>query len=137
MVYKYVRKTSQGNWTENDTGKVIQEAALGNLNSVALKCDILYATLYKHVKKVSFERKFGRFRTVFEKEQEEQLVKYLKFMDGLSHGLTRAEFKKVAHDFAQKNAIPHPFQNGAAGDEWLVGFIRRHRRMTLRSPEST
>jgi hypothetical protein len=38
-------------------------------------------------------------------------------MDSLFYGLTRAEFEKVAHDFAQKNAILHPFQTGAAGDK--------------------
>jgi hypothetical protein len=38
-------------------------------------------------------------------------------MDSLFCGLMRAEFKKVAHDFAQKNAILHPFQTEAAGDE--------------------
>jgi hypothetical protein len=55
-------------------------------------------------------------------------------MDSLFYGLTRAEFKKVAHDFAQKNAIPYPFQTGAAG---LVGFITKHPGITMRSPEPT
>jgi hypothetical protein len=58
-------------------------------------------------------------------------------MNSLFYGLTRAEFKKITHDFAQKNAIPHPSQNVEAGDEWLVGFIRRHFGITLRSPEPT
>jgi hypothetical protein len=35
MVYKYVRKASQGSWRENDMVQAIQEAALGTLNSVA------------------------------------------------------------------------------------------------------
>jgi hypothetical protein len=137
MVYKYVRKTSQGSWNENDMEKAIQEAALGTLNSVSLQYNIPYATLYRHVKKRSFERKLGRFSIVFHKEQEEQLVKYLKFMDSLFYGLPRAEFKEVVHNFEQKNAIPHPSQNAAAGDEWLVGFICRHPDITLRSPEPT
>jgi hypothetical protein len=49
----------------------------------------------------------------------------------------REEFKKFAHDFAQKNAFPHPFQSDATGYEWLVGFIKRHSDITLRSPEPT
>jgi hypothetical protein len=40
MVYKYVRKTSQGSWDENYMKKAIQEAALGTLNSVTLKYNI-------------------------------------------------------------------------------------------------
>jgi hypothetical protein len=51
--------------------KAIQEAALGTLNSVTLKYNIPWATLYRQVKKGSFEKTLGRFSTVFNKEQEE------------------------------------------------------------------
>jgi hypothetical protein len=33
--------------------------------------------------------------------------------------------------------FPNPFQNGAAEDEWLMGFIGRHPGITMRSPEPT
>jgi hypothetical protein len=58
-------------------------------------------------------------------------------MKGLFYGLTKADFKKVAYNSAQKNANPRPLQNGAAGDEWLVVFTRRHPGVTKHSPEPT
>jgi hypothetical protein len=58
-------------------------------------------------------------------------------MDSLFYGLMTAKSEKVKNDFALKNAIPHPFQTGASGDKWLVGFIRRHPGVTLRSPAPT
>jgi hypothetical protein len=65
MVYIYVRKTSQRSWNENDIDKAVHEAALETSNSVTLKYNIPCATLYRHVKKGSFEKKLGRFSTVF------------------------------------------------------------------------
>jgi hypothetical protein len=31
----------------------------------------------------------------------------------------RAEFKELAHDFTQKNGIPHPFKNGSSRG-WMI-----------------
>jgi hypothetical protein len=50
MVYKCVRKTNRRSWNEKDIEKEILEAALGSLNTAALKYNILYAALYRHVK---------------------------------------------------------------------------------------
>ncbi|KAJ8893569.1 hypothetical protein PR048_006169 [Dryococelus australis] len=108
MTCKYTRKTNNGCRNEGGMEKDIQKAALGSLNSVASKHNIPYATLYRHVKSGSAEKKLVRFRTVFNKVQENQLVEYLQTMDTLFYGLTRDEFKKFAFDFAAKNGIPHP-----------------------------
>ena len=58
-------------------------------------------------------------------------------MDSVFYGLTRKESKKLAYDFAERNKVPHPFQNGAAEDVWLMGFIWRHSSISLRSREPT
>jgi hypothetical protein len=85
------------------------------------------------VKSGSAEERLGRFTTVFNKKQEKQLVGYVQFMDSLFYGLTRKEFKKLAYDFAERNKVPHPFQNGATEDAWLMGFIWRHSSISLLS----
>lgn len=46
VVYKYVRKTNRGSWSDDDIEKVIQEADLGSLNAAALKYNIPYAAFY-------------------------------------------------------------------------------------------
>ncbi|KAJ8870149.1 hypothetical protein PR048_029161 [Dryococelus australis] len=102
MVYKYTRKTNHVSWKEGDMEKAIQEAALGSLNSVASKYNIPYAILYRHVKTGSAEKKLGRFGTVFNKVQENQLVECMQTMDTSFYGLTRDEFITLAFDFAEK-----------------------------------
>jgi hypothetical protein len=58
-------------------------------------------------------------------------------MNTLPCGVTRAEFWKVAHDFTQKNAVPHFFLNiGATWDEF-VAFVRRHPGIIPTSLEPT
>jgi len=85
------------------------------------------------VKSGSAEERLGRFRTVFNNKQEKQLIGYVQFMVSLFYGLTRNEFKKIAYDFAERNKVPRPFQNGAAEDVWLMGFIWRLSSISLRS----
>lgn len=137
MVYKYQRKTNQGNWDVKDMENAIREATAGSINAVASKYGIPYATLYRHIKKGSAEKKLGRFKPVFSPEQEKSLLEYIKTFDEMFYGLTREDLKTVAFDFAEKNNIPHPFKNGKAGDEWLMGFKNRHPTLTLRTPEPT
>lgn len=77
--------------------KRIQETGLGYLNAAALKYNIPYAALFRHVKSGSFEKKkkrLRRFRTVFNNKHEKQLVGYLHFMDSLFYSLTRRELEK-------------------------------------------
>lgn len=137
MVYKYQRKTNQGNWDVKDMENAIREATAGSMNAVASKYGIPYATLYRHIRKGSAEKKLGRFKPVFSPEQEKSLLEYIKTFDEMFYGLTREDLKTIAFDFAEKNNIPHPFKNGKAGDEWLMGFKNWHPTLTLRTPEPT
>ena len=83
------------------------------------------------------EERLGRFRTVFNNKQEKQPVGYVKFVNSLFYVLTRKYFKKLAYDFAERNKVPRPSQNGAAEDVRLMGFIWRHSSISLRSREPT
>ncbi|KAJ8886677.1 hypothetical protein PR048_012889 [Dryococelus australis] len=90
--------------------KTIQEVALGSFNYVASKYNILYATLYRHVKSGSAEKTLGRFRTVFKQVQKNQLVEYLQTKDNLFSGMTRDEFKKLAYDIVEGLEFPILFK---------------------------
>ena len=79
----------------------------------------------------------GRFTTVFTEEQENELCNYLKELDNLFFGLTRADFLQLVYDFAAKNNIENPFKNGKAGEDWFAGFKRTHPDIVLRLPEPT
>jgi hypothetical protein len=120
-------------WSEEDIHKAIKKTALRSLNAAVLKYNIPYAMMYRYVKKRA-AKKLGRFKTVFNKKQETQIVENLQFIDSLFYGLTRREFKKLAY-FTEKNRIPRRFENGGSGYESLKIFIRRHPSVSLRSPE--
>jgi hypothetical protein len=101
-----------------DTG----EAGLGYSNAAALKYNIPYAVLNRHVKCGSSEKRLRCFRTVFNNKHEKQLVGYLQFMDSLLYGLMRGEFEKNTYDFSENNRISRPFQNRSSMG-WLFDGI--------------
>jgi hypothetical protein len=52
------------------------------------------------------------------------LIEYFKIMDSLFRGLTREDFMKLAHDFAEKECPSLPFQNCDAGVISFLGEIQ-------------
>lgn len=65
---------------------------------------------------------------------------YLMKTADIYFGLTRSEFKKLAHQFAQKVNVPVPdgwWERDAAGKDWLNGFLQRHPQLSFRKPEPT
>lgn len=138
MVYKYIRKTTQGQgWDEATMQRAIEDSKTESINSVAKKYGIPFATLYRHRKSNNAKTQLGRYRIIFTQAQELELANYIKEMDSIFYGLTRHEFKVLVFTYANQNNIPHPFKNGMAGDQWLKGFQTRHPEIVLRSPEPT
>ncbi|XP_026318149.1 uncharacterized protein LOC113228920 [Hyposmocoma kahamanoa] len=85
------------------------------------------------------KKKLGRYRTVFTKEQENELAEYVKSMEARLFGITGKELRVLAYQLAEKNRIDHPFseETGMAGEDWLSGFLKRHSDLTYRRPEPT
>jgi hypothetical protein len=74
--------------------------------------------------------------TVLTSEEEDRLVVYAIEMADRGFGLTPDDLMKLAYTIADKSGRPHPFRNGIAGRGWLEGFRKRHREISLRSPQS-
>lgn len=57
----------------------------------------------------------------------------------MCYGLTRQQTKKLAYDYAAAHAIcPDNWrQNAMASDDWLKGFMSRHKDLAVRKPENT
>lgn len=111
-----------------------------SVKGTAKKYGLAYATLYRHVKSGNVSPKLGRFRPVFNEDQEIELMTYLKDMDSVFFGLTRDEFKNLAYTYAKKNNFSYPKswdKYEKAGDDWLQSFLSRHNDITLRTPEAT
>ena len=52
-------------------------------------------------------------------------------------GLTHKLVRKLAFSVAEQAGIKHPFSGGAAGADWLAGFMKRNPDISLRKPEGT
>ncbi|XP_064641955.1 uncharacterized protein LOC135496524 [Lineus longissimus] len=77
-------------------------------------------------------------RKIFSEEQENSLAEYLVTASRMFYGLTSLECRRLAFEMAKVNTIPCPpkwANEEAAGIEWYKGFMKRHPRLSLRSPE--
>jgi hypothetical protein len=58
-------------------------------------------------------------------------------MENILFGMKELELRLLASDFAVRNYILHPFNDGMAGKIWFSGFIKSHPQLRLRAPEQT
>ena len=54
-------------------------------------------------------------------------------------GLTETNVRKLAYQLAMKNDIITPFDHKKkmAGKKWLENFLKRHKNLSIRTPEAT
>lgn len=68
---------------------------------------------------------------------EDDLVQYCVKLDKQFFGLRAKDVRRLAYQLAVKNKIKHTFneKNGMAGKKWLRLFMKRHRQLSLRTPQ--
>lgn len=154
MVRNYKRKTDRGIWEEDDMRRAVR--AVLNETMGFLRASATYnvpkSTLERRVRKARCaedadtdsdndygKKKLGRYKTVFNKEQEEELSQYIKSMEARLFGITGKELRILAFQLAERNHIENPFnaETGMAGEDWLSGFLKRHPELSFRRPEPT
>lgn len=79
---------------------------------------------------VVVEQKMGR-KPVFTDQMENELVELLLEKESICLGFTNQDVRKLAFQLAERNKIPHPFHNEAAGRVWLDNFLARHKEKLL------
>ena len=52
-------------------------------------------------------------------------------------GVGIVEVRRLAFQLAERNALPHRFQNQMAGKDWVRGFLERNPQLSIRTPEAT
>ena len=65
---------------------------------------------------------------------------YIVKASKLYHGLSKHDVKKLAYEFgiARDLSIPANWiKNKSAGEDWLKGFRKRYKDISLRHPEAT
>ncbi|KAI4455516.1 hypothetical protein MML48_9g00004454 [Holotrichia oblita] len=81
------------------------------------------------------QSKLGR-KPVFSSDIEEDLANYCLTMEERFFGLSQNDVRRMAFQLSQRNNIQSPFNktNEKAGQKWLKNFLRRHPRLSIRTP---
>ena len=77
-------------------------------------------------------------RMVFDAEQEKALADYLVASSNMFYGITTKECRRLAYEMCVVSSIACPTKwadEMAAGIDWYNGFMKRHPRLSLRTPE--
>ena len=77
---------------------------------------------------------------IFTQEQEDVMETYLLRCSSSFHGLTARSFRMLVYSLAQANTLKHPAkwdEDHLAGKDWFWGFMQRHPRLSIRTPEAT
>ncbi|KAJ8975688.1 hypothetical protein NQ317_001790 [Molorchus minor] len=133
MVRNYVKKTDRQQWSNEAMDQAIDAFQLPQ------------TTLERYVKKRKddpnyvIDKTSGKYQCVFTKEQELELVTYLKDMQKRLFGLTVKELRRLAYQLAVRNGCNHSFNKDTemAGEDWVQSFMNRNPELSLRRPEAT
>ncbi|KAJ3666433.1 hypothetical protein Zmor_001875 [Zophobas morio] len=123
---------------------------ISSIRKAAADYNINYKTLSRFCKKVTPEELannitkvqmgYQKPRQVFSEEEEMQLENYLKKAADIYFGLTPKEVKRLAYDYAKAlgKVMPQKWIDTLmAGPDWFSGFLKRHPRLSIRTPQST
>lgn len=148
MPRNYKRTSNRQSWSPQAMQKAtetVQEKKMVGFWLLASKTfKVPQATLRRHALKQNKRippaaKGLGRFQVTFPLQIERQLVEHIKLLETRMFGLTRTMVQELAFELAEKNGFAHSFnkEKGKAGQEWLDGFLRRHKDISLRKPEPT
>ncbi|XP_067934193.1 uncharacterized protein [Watersipora subatra] len=123
--------------------KVVEDKE--SLRSVSKAMNISRSTLSRYVEKYKANNSSTltpnfHQRMLFSMEQETTIKEYLIDCSNRCYGLTREATRKFVYDLAKDNNIKMPnswITSKAAGEKWLVGFMARNKKLSLRQPEAT
>ncbi|XP_049315676.1 uncharacterized protein LOC125779127 [Bactrocera dorsalis] len=77
-------------------------------------------------------------KTIFNIEQEKALISYILQAGDINYGISLMELRKLAYEFARKvgASYPDPWNdNQQASKDWQLAFMKRHKNLSLRTPE--
>eukprot|EP00794_Sanderia_malayensis_P018367 gene18367-20214_t len=148
MVRNYIRKTTRGNWDESQMKLAIgavrkKELSIRKAAVVfSVPKDALHRRVTGKLKSIAEDQLHRKFlspaRNVLSEKQEKQLADYIKQMDSSFYGLSINEIRRLVFEFAEQNKLDHPFnkEKKMAGRDFVAGFLRRQKTLSLRKPEA-
>ncbi|XP_042218820.1 uncharacterized protein LOC121864010 [Homarus americanus] len=146
MPRKYVRISNRGGWNTEamqNAISAVKEKKMG-VKAASKEFNVPKTTLRRRVKEknkiaTGSTKMLGPLTTVFSNEQEEELVAHILSMEDRFFGLTTRDVRYIAFQAEERNNLDHKFNKtvGLAGKDWLLGFLRRHPQLSIRTPEPT
>lgn len=139
MVRHYIKKnTAEPKYSQENLKIALQEITAGRLTiySALKKYGIPYSTLY--TRKTGTRGKICKSKgrpTEVPLAAETDLANGLKVLEKWGFGLSRKEVLERVGLYVQQNNIETSFKNGVPGEDWFMGFKKRH-GLSLKVPEN-
>ncbi|KAB0790057.1 hypothetical protein PPYR_15620 [Photinus pyralis] len=146
------KKTERGNTSKEDMEQAVNRVLNNNESqrSVAKSLNICHVTLHRYVRKVqnsghnegpvSLSNVGYSRKPVFDENQAQKLVDYIKHASKIYFGLSPKEVRKFAYECALTYNVTVPDswnKNKCAGEDWLTQFLKKHEDLSIRTPEAT
>nr|XP_023028779.1 jerky protein homolog-like [Leptinotarsa decemlineata] len=151
MVRTYNKKTTRGiiptEQFERAAQSVLQEHL--SIRDAATRGEVNFMTLHRYMNrksKLGVENSnksldgYATARKIFNNAEEEELAAYTEHSAKIYYGLTTSNLRKFAFQYATANKISVQENckvNEIASRDWLFGFLKRHRTLSVRTPEAT
>lgn len=138
MPRKYIRKSNRSSYTLEALSNAIDDIKEGRLTfrEASAKHGVPFGTLAKKLSGRSPLSSIvsGR-KTVLPPQSEEELCEFLKVSGKYGFGLSKNELKDLVRDYVTSENIKTPFKENRPGDDWVLGYLKRHPSLSIRAGE--
>lgn len=140
-----MEKRKYGEWSKETMKEAIRayKNKLYGFNECCRRFKIPKPTFKRHLdgkikRPLTAPKKNGKLQ-VFSPEIEENLVAHILKLEECFFGLSITDVRRLAFQLAERNRIPHNFNNTTklAGKKWFYSFMKRHPELSVRQPENT
>ncbi|XP_055644979.1 uncharacterized protein LOC129780582 [Toxorhynchites rutilus septentrionalis] len=120
MPTSYKRKSNRQSWTAQQLEQAIKAVKSGSpVKTAARSYAIPRSTLIRHLTSPTVSTRLGPLDSVFNSQQEEELVQHLLDLEKRFYGITMTNSTKMA------------------GKAWLSNFLKRNPKLSFHKPEAT
>ncbi|XP_069685007.1 uncharacterized protein [Periplaneta americana] len=152
MVRTYKRKTNRGCIDEEIYERAAKDVSERNLSirQAAEAHAVNFMTLHRYLKRKREQdedrssRKnlvgYVRHRQTFSDELEKRLEDYIIHCSRIYYGLSSKDVRTLAYEYAVACNIKFPekwAETKMATEDWVLSFLKRHPKLSLRTPEAT
>lgn len=137
MPRNYIRKSKEKAYSHGDIEVAVLDIQGGmSLREAERIHGITRSVLQRFIEGGSRRIGSGR-RPILGEEVEAQLENCLIARAEMGFPVIKTELKELIHEYilGMGSNISTPFVNGKPGDDWYLGFMKRHPRLSLKKPE--